>query len=191
MSSSSSGITSQDFADAIIGEVAKWRDDVQICIEPGRKVTSSAAVLLSTILCEKIKTNHNLDGSVQCHVDWKFCDAGYNVLADAQHYAWFFYIWNASRIAEPHDKWMKLAGPLCDGGDYYHMGLKGEEFLFPKDMGINDVIAFIDAGAYSIESQTVYNCRSRAAVVLIDKDGNDRLIRRADTYEDMVSYDIY
>ena len=86
---------------------------------------------------------------------------------------------------------MKLAGPLCDGGDYYHMGLKGEEFLFPKDMGINDVIAFIDAGAYSIESQTVYNCRSRAAVVLIDKDGNDRLIRRADTYEDMVSYDIY
>ena len=185
------GITSQDFADAIIGEVAKWRDDVQICIEPGRKVTSSAAVLLSTILCEKIKTNHNLDGSVQCHVDWKFCDAGYNVLADAQHYAWFFYIWNASRIAEPHDKWMKLAGPLCDGGDYYHMGLKGEEFLFPKDMGINDVIAFIDAGAYSIESQTVYNCRSRAAVVLIDKDGNDRLIRRADTYEDMVSYDIY
>ena len=48
-----------------------------------------------------------------------------------------------------------------------------------------------ELNAYSIESQTVYNCRARTAVVLIDKDGKDRLIRHADTYEDMVSYDIY
>lgn len=71
------------------------------------------------------------------------------------------------------------------------MGVKGEEFLMPKDTTIDDVFVFLDAGAYSIESQTVYNCRARTAVVLIDKDGKDRLIRHADTYEDMVSYDIY
>lgn len=185
------GINSKDFADAIIGEVQKWGEDKQICIEPGRKIPSSAAVMLSTIKCEKIKTNYDLEGNVQCHVDWKFCDAGYNVMADAQHYAWFFYIYNASRIAEPHDHYVKIAGPLCDGGDYYHMGVKGEEFLMPKDTTIDDVFVFLDAGAYSIESQTVYNCRARTAVVLIDKDGKDRLIRHADTYEDMVSYDIY
>ena len=65
--------------------------------------------MLSTIKCEKIKTNYDLEGNVQCHVDWKFCDAGYNVMADAQHYAWFFYIYNASRIAEPHDHYVKIA----------------------------------------------------------------------------------
>ena len=52
-------------------------------------------------------------------------------------------------------------------------------------------MVFLDAGAYSIESQTVYNNRPRTAVVLIDKDGNDKLIRREDTYEDIVGYDIY
>lgn len=185
------GINSKDFADAIIGEVKKWGDDKQICIEPGRKIPSSAAVLLSTVRCEKIKTNYDLDGNVQCHVDWKFCDAGYNVMADAQHYAWFFYIYNASRITEAHDHYVKIAGPLCDGGDYYHMGVKGEEFLMPKTTTIDDVFVFLDAGAYSIESQTVYNCRPRTGVVLIDKDGHDHLIRREDTFEDMISYDIF
>jgi diaminopimelate decarboxylase len=112
-------------------------------------------------------------------------------MADAQHYAWFFYIYNASRITEPHDQYIKLAGPLCDGGDYYHMGIKGEEYLLPADTTEGDILVFLDAGAYSIESQTVYNNRPRTAVVLIDKDGNDKLIRREDTYEDIVGYDIY
>ncbi|MCP5705678.1 hypothetical protein NL302_28950, partial [Klebsiella pneumoniae] len=44
---------------------------------------------------------------------------------------------------------------------------------------------------YTIESQTVYNNRPRSAVVMIDKNGHDRLIRREDSYEDMVKYDLY
>ena len=185
------GITSYDFARAVIRAVEAWRPDLEICLEPGRKIPSSAAVLLTTVLCEKTKTNYDLAGCVECHVDWKFCDAGYNVMTDAQHYSWFFYLYNASRITEPHDHYIKLAGPLCDGGDYYHQGIKGEEFLLPKGTSINDILVFLDAGAYSIESQTVYNNRPRTAVVLIDKEGHDRLIRREDTYDDMVRYDIY
>ncbi|WP_392449590.1 diaminopimelate decarboxylase family protein [Edwardsiella piscicida] len=185
------GITAQDFADAVISEVHKWRTDVQICIEPGRKVTGSAAVLLTEVACEKRKTNYDVDGNVECHVEWKFVDAGYSVLSDSQHFDWFFYVYNASRITEAHDRYIKLAGPLCDGGDYFHVGVKGEEFLMPHDTAIGDVVAFLDAGAYSIESQTVYNNRPRTAVVMIDRQGNDRLIRREDSYEDMVKYDIY
>lgn len=185
------GITSEDFAQAVIKAVHEWRDDVEICLEPGRKIPSSAAVMLTTVLCEKTKTNYKLNGEVECHVDWKFCDAGYNVMADAQHYGWFFYIYNASRITEEHDHYIKLAGPLCDGGDYYHQGIKGEEYLLPSNTQINDILVFLDAGAYSIESQTVYNNRPRTAVVLIDKNGEDHLIRREDTFEDMVKYDIY
>lgn len=185
------GITAQDFADAVIREVHKWRTDVEICIEPGRKVTGSAAVLLTDVSCEKRKTNYDLEGNVECHVEWKFVDAGYSVLSDSQHFDWFFYVYNASRITEPHDQYIKLAGPLCDGGDYFHMGVKGEEFLLPHDTQIGDVVVFLDAGAYTIESQTVYNNRPRTAVVMIDNQGKDRLIRREDTYEDMVKYDIF
>lgn len=185
------GITAQDFADAVIHEVHKWRTDVEICIEPGRKVTGSAAVLLTDVSCEKRKTNYDLDGNVECHVEWKFVDAGYSVLSDSQHFDWFFYVYNASRITEQHDQYIKLAGPLCDGGDYFHMGVKGEEFLLPHNTQIGDVVVFLDAGAYTIESQTVYNNRPRTAVVMIDNQGKDRLIRREDTYEDMVKYDIF
>lgn len=185
------GITAQDFADAVINEVHKWRTDIQICIEPGRKITSSAAVMLTEIAGEKRKTNYDTKGNVECHVEWKFVDAGYSILSDSQHYDWFFYVYNASRINEQHDQYIKLAGPLCDGGDYYHMGIRGEEYLLPSTTRPGDIIAFLDAGAYSIESQTVYNNRPRTAVVLIDKCGNERLIRREDTYQDMVGYDIY
>ena len=185
------GITAKDFADAVISEVHKWRNDVEICIEPGRKVTGSAGVLVTEVACEKRKTNYDLDGNIEEHVEWKFVDAGYSVLSDSQHFDWFFYVYNASKINETHDEYIKLAGPLCDGGDYFHVGVKGEEFLMPKDTQIGDIIAFLDAGAYTIESQTVYNNRPRTSVVMIDKEGKDRLIRREDTYEDMVGYDIY
>lgn len=185
------GITAQDFANAVINEVHKWRTDVQICIEPGRKVTGSAAILLTNIVCEKRKTNYDQHGNIECHVEWKFVDAGYSVLSDSQHFDWFFYVYNASRITESHDQFIKLAGPLCDGGDYFHMGIKGEEFLMPYSTQVGDTVVFLDAGAYTIESQTVYNNRPRTAVVMIDKQGNDRLIRREDSYQDMVKYDIY
>jgi len=185
------GITAQDFANALIGEVHKWRSDIEICIEPGRKVTGSAAVLLSELVCEKRKTNYNVDGSIECLVDWKFIDAGYSVMSDGQHYDWFFYVYNASRIDQPHVQPVKLAGPLCDGGDYFHIGVDSELFLLPPDSALGDVVVFLDAGAYTIESQTVYNNRPRTAVVMLDENGDDRLIRREDRYEDMVQYDVY
>ncbi|TGD24756.1 diaminopimelate decarboxylase, partial [Salmonella enterica subsp. enterica serovar Poona] len=76
-------------------------------------------------------------------------------------------------------------------GANIHMGVKGEEFLLPKETHVGDIVAFLDAGAYTIESQTVYNNRPRTGVVMIDKNGETRLIRREDSYEDMVKYDIY
>lgn len=185
------GITSQDFADAIISEVHKWRKEIEIVIEPGRKVVGSAAVLLTEVSCEKTKTFYDLDGNPEQLVDWTFVDAGYSQLSDSQHFNWFFYVYNATKITLNHNKYVKLAGPLCDGGDYFHVGIKDEFFAIPTSTEIGDVMVFLDAGAYTIESQTVYNNRPRTAVVMIDNEGNDCLIRREDTYEDIVGQDIY
>lgn len=185
------GIDSDDFAEAIVNEVKKWRDDIEICIEPGRKVVGSAAVMLTTVSCEKIKTNFDENHEVQEIVEWKLVDAGYSVFCDQLHWGWHFYLLNASKADQAYDNWVKMAGPLCDGGDYFHQGLDGEFFLLPTDTRVGDVMAFLDAGAYTIESQTVYNNRPRTAVVLVTKEGKVQLIRREDRYEDMVGYDIY
>lgn len=187
------GFTAKDFADAMINEIHKWNKDIEICIEPGRKVVGSAAIMISELSCQKNKTLHPLnEGDPTTHIEWKFIDAGYSVLSDSQHFNWFFYVYNASKIDEKHDYSVRLAGPLCDGGDWFRIGTNGDrEFLLPKASNVGDMIVFIDAGAYTIESQTTYNNRPRTAVVMIDKNGKDRLIRREDTYADILSYDIY
>ncbi|WP_048600234.1 ornithine/lysine decarboxylase DokD [Rubeoparvulum massiliense] len=185
------GIDSDDFAKAIVEEVHKWRKDIQICIEPGRKVPSSACIMLTTVSCEKTKTNYDVEGNVQDLVEWKFVDAGYSVIGDSLHFGWYFHVLNASKMDQKHDEWVKIAGPLCDGGDYFHQGVDGEFYLLPPKTEVGDTVVFLDAGAYSIESQTVYNNRPRTAVLMITKEGNVELIRRQDTYEDMVGYDIY
>lgn len=185
------GINSYDFADAIISEIHKWREDIEICIEPGRKVVSSAGILVTTVSCEKTKTNYDENNNVQDIVNWKFVDGGYSILSDSLHFDWYFYLLNASKIDEEYNEWFKVAGPLCDGGDYFHQGVSGEFYALPKDTEAGDIMVFLDAGAYTIESQTVYNNRPRTAVVLINKNEQSELIRREDTYQDLVKYDIY
>lgn len=184
-------LNSSDFANIIIDEVLKWRDDIEICIEPGRKIVSSAAVLLTTIYSEKIKTNYDDKFNILDIVNWKFIDAGYSILSDSLHFNWFFYLFNTKNIKDDYTLLTKIAGPLCDGGDYFHQGVYEEFFLLPKNTSLGDTLAFIDTGAYSIESQTIYNNRPRSAVALITKEGNIELIRREDTFDDIISYDIY
>lgn len=185
------GIDSDDFAKAIVDEVHKWREDIQICIEPGRKVVGSAALMMTQVSCEKTKTLYDANHNVEGVVDWKFVDAGYSVFCDQLYWNWFFNYLNASKMDQEYDTWVKLAGPLCDGGDYFHEGTDGEFFLMPANTEIGDLVVFLDAGAYSIESQTVYNNRPRTAVLLVNKEGKVQKIRREDRYEDMIGYDIF
>jgi len=185
------GITSRDFAGAMLDEVRKWRDDVLLCIEPGRKVISSAGVLLTSIGSEKTKTIYNTDYDPIGVVNWKTVDAGYSVLGDSLHFDWFFYLLNARDVRSRYTERVKVAGPLCDAGDYFHQGVDGELFLMPQGTRPGDVLAFIDAGAYSIESQTTYNSRPRPAVLLIAQDGRVELIRRRESYEDAVRNDVW
>jgi D-ornithine/D-lysine decarboxylase len=185
------GINSEDFAFAIVEEVSKWRKDITICIEPGRKVVSSAAVLLSSVYCSKNKTNYDEAFNILDTVTWQLIDAGYSVLSDSLHFDWFFYVFSAGNVAEDHTEQYKLAGPLCDGGDYFHQGICGEYFLLPKTTAPGDVLAFLDTGAYSIESQTVYNSRPRTAVFLITTEGKVELIRREESFEDLISCENY
>lgn len=184
-------IDSSDFANVIIDEVLKWRDDIEVCIEPGRKVVSSAAVLLSTICCEKFKTNYDDNFNILDIVNWKFIDAGYSILPDSLHFNWFYYAFNVKNVTDNYTTFSKIAGPLCDGGDYFHQGIYKEYFLLPENTTVGDALAFINVGAYSIESQTIYNNRPRSAVVLITKEGTTELIRREDTFSDIIGYDIY
>lgn len=177
-------IGAREFAEAVISEVHAWRSDIEICIEPGRKIVGSAAVMLTRIETRKHKTLLTKDGRVQGEVDWLMLNAGFNHIPDYRE--WYFYVYNASRIGQSHSRSVRLGGPLCDGGDYFRHGPSGHHFLVPEDTDTGDLLAFLDVGAYQLDNQTVYNGHPRSAVALIDHAHQLRLVRRQETFEEMI-----
>ena len=73
-----------------------------------------------------------------------------------------------------------IVGNICESGDII---AKDREVSMAKE---GDLILVENAGAYGYSMSSNYNCRFRPAEVLIDMNGNDRLIRRRDTFEDLI-----
>ncbi len=112
-------------------------------------------------------------------------------------YKWYYHLISAERAAAPHDYPYKLAGPLCDGGDvYFDIEEKRRSRLpayrlLPRDVQPNEILALLNCGAYSIAQMFQYNGRQLPAVVLIKENGEIELIRKRDSYEDLLSNDVW
>ena len=109
-------------------------------------------------------------------------------------YHWYYHAVNASRADEPQDSSYRMAGPLCDGGDVY-FDLHGDGHLpdcrlLPKNMHVGEVIAMLNTGAYTMSQMTAYNGRPFPAAVLVDDDGKIEVIRKRDSYEDLLMNEI-
>ncbi|KYF88231.1 diaminopimelate decarboxylase [Sorangium sp. So ce394] len=76
---------------------------------------------------------------------------------------------------------MAMTGQVCENTDMWI-----SERELPADVAEGDVVVLMDAGAYGHVMSYDYNGRLRPAEVLVDG-GKSRLIRRRDTFEDMVS----
>ena len=61
----------------------------------------------------------------------------------------------------------------------------------PEDVGPGEVLALLNCGAYSLAQMFHYNGRPLPAAVLIRTDGKADLIRRRDTYDDLIASDLY
>jgi diaminopimelate decarboxylase len=80
---------------------------------------------------------------------------------------------------EPWD----VVGPVCESGDF----LAKDRALPRLDRG--DLLAVFSAGAYGMVMASNYNTRPRAAEVLVDG-SSARLVRRRETYEDLVEQEL-
>jgi diaminopimelate decarboxylase len=126
---------------------------------------------------------------------WLLTDAGYNIMLSMNNYKWYYHTISATRAGEPHDSSYKVAGPLCDSGDVYfdieRCGRLPDYRQLPVGVQPGEVLALLNCGAYSLAQMFHYNGRPLPAAVLIDKQGQAKLIRRRDTYEDLVTNDIW
>ncbi len=181
---------------------AQLLDGLTLLLEPGRSIIADAGVCLTTIRNQKTRPvsngqltadngqsrNENL--STEDH--WLLTDAGFNILLSMETYKWYYHLISAERAEDAHDTPYKLAGPLCDGGDVYfdHEGGRlPDHRLLPADMQPGDVLALLNCGAYSLAQASQYNGRFLPPVVLIKENGEPELVRRRETFEDLIGSD--
>jgi diaminopimelate decarboxylase len=162
-------------------------DQVTILLEPGRSVIADAGLVLTTV--NNIKTRPET-GDV-----WLLTDAGYNIMLSMNNYKWYYHLISASRAGEASGRDYKVAGPLCDSGDVYfdieREGRLPDYRRLPDDVVPGEVLALLNCGAYSLAQMFHYNGRPLPAAVLIGLDGSPKLIRRRDTYDDLITNDVW
>ena len=162
-------------------------DRVTILLEPGRSIIADAGVVLTIV--RNIKRRPETDDV------WLLTDAGYNLLLSMNNYKWYYHLISASHACEPLEAEYKVAGPLCDSGDVYfdieRQGRLPDYRLLPRDVKPGEVLALLNTGAYSLAQMFPYNGRILPAAVMVREGGRANLIRRKDTYDDLVANDLW
>lgn len=162
-------------------------EGLTLILEPGRRIVGDAGVLLTRVC--------NVKHRPETGDTWLLTDAGYSLMISISTYKWYYHLISASRAADIHDAPYKVAGPLCDSGDVYFDIERGTRLpnyrLLPKGTGVGDVLALLNTGAYALDQSSQYNGRPRPAVVMVKESGEVALARRAETYEDLCSMDVW
>lgn len=173
-------------------------DDLTLLLEPGRSIIADAGICLTSVRNKKerpVQQSEIANRKSQIANDtWLLTDAGFNILLSMETYKWYYHLISAERAGDAHDTPYKLAGPLCDGGDVYFdhegHGRLPEHRLLPADMKPGDVLALLNCGAYSLAQASQYNGRFLPPVVLIKENGEPELVRRRETFDDLIASDL-
>ena len=89
----------------------------------------------------------------------------------------------ANRASETEREVVTITGKLCESGDI----LIRDARLAPVSPG--DIIAVPVCGAYTIPQWSNYNAMPRPAIIMVNE-GRARLVRRRETYQDLMSLDM-
>jgi diaminopimelate decarboxylase len=173
----------EEFARAILPGIKAT--GCRLTIEPGRVIVGNAGILVSRVLYTK------QSGEKRFLIQ----DAAMNDLIRPALYESFHRIWpvvvpaglpplpaDSETAMEETEPW-DVVGPVCESGDFL-----AKDRPLPH-VGRGALIAIFSAGAYGMVMASNYNTRPRAAEVLVDR-SEPRLVRRRETYEDLVRQEV-
>lgn len=152
---------------------------VDLEIEPGRYLTAESGFLIAEVRSVK-KMGENL---------FFLVDAGFNDLARPVMYGAHHPISLCGRrddAAGREQVQAIIGGPLCESGDIFTQREGG--FVDSRRLpmaNVGDYVILENAGAYGFVMASNYNSKPRAAEVLLE-DGQAKLIRRRETWEDLI-----
>lgn len=167
------------FAEVILPAVKQAK--CSLVLEPGRFIAGNAGILVSRVVFTKESGGKH----------FLIQDAAMNDLIRPTLYEAFHRIWpitpKEGLPCPPEDYEAEIpgtirqdvVGPVCESGDF----LAQQRYLPQMQRG--ELLATFSAGAYGMTMASNYNSRPRAAEVIVTSDTH-RLIRRRETYEDLV-----
>ena len=167
------------YADVITSTLKQRIYDLRIeeptlVIEPGRSIVGRAGVALYTVGAIKdipsVRKYVSLDGGMGDNIRPALYDSQYEAVA-------------ANRMLDPAEETVTLAGKYCESGD-----VLVKDVELPR-LSHGDLVAIPASGAYAPSMASNYNLNPRPPVVLV-KDGEARLIRRRETYRDLIQADV-
>jgi diaminopimelate decarboxylase len=149
---------------------AAHRLDCRLLIEPGRSIVGPAGILLTRVLYRKESRGKT----------FVIIDAGMNDLMRPALYGAVHPV-TPLRRPRPGARAIRtdVVGPVCETGDAFLA-----DWPMPK-VDSDELLAIWGAGAYGFVLSSNYNSRPRAAEVLVEG-GRFRVIRRRETYDDLV-----
>ncbi len=166
------------YADVITSMLKTKCDDLgidypELIIEPGRSIVGRAGVAIYTVGVTKVipnvRTYVSLDGGMGDNIRPALYEAQYEAVA-------------ANKMSNTHFETVTLAGKYCETGD-----------ILVKDVSLpildsGDLVAIPASGAYCIAMSSNYNMNPRPEIIMVS-DGGSRIIKRRETYQDLMALD--
>jgi diaminopimelate decarboxylase len=167
----------EKYADAIASTLdgLQGTDSPHLFVEPGRAIIGRAGVALYSVGASKdipgVRKYVSIDGGMGDNIRPALYQAEYEAVI-------------ANKMVE-EEGWetISVAGKFCESGDVLL-----RDVLFPR-LEPGDILAVPAAGAYAPSMASNYNLVPRPAIVMV-KDGQARIIRRRETYEDLMRNDL-
>jgi diaminopimelate decarboxylase len=162
-----------------LNQIVETHGAFTLMIESGRFLVAESSILLSKIVNTKEYNEHKI----------VIVDAGYHILLDAallkQEYPQevvHVMTDNNSKTNTLNNNTVKnthLAGRLCDTYDVFPLSKVSD--LSESEVG--RYVSFYNVGAYSVVFNMPFHCQTKPPIVMKDRDGKFRLVRKGTMYD--------
>ena len=168
------------YIEAVSNEVKKQAGELnvkipRILMEPGRSIVGEAGLTAYTIGAIKeipnVRNYASVDGGMADNPRYIMYGSEYSCII-------------ANKVNEKNTKCYTIAGKCCESGD-----ILIKDIDLPE-LSSGDTLCVLSTGAYNYSMSSNYNRIPRPAVVMV-KDGEDKLIVKRETYDDILKNDCY
>ncbi|UFT97677.1 diaminopimelate decarboxylase [Radiobacillus kanasensis] len=168
-----------EYVEALVSEVKQQAEQLklpvpEIWIEPGRSIVGNACVTIYTMGAIKnipgIRKYVSVDGGMTDNLRPALYQAKYQAVV-------------ANKMNLDLKEQVSIAGKCCESGDMLIWDIDVPEITH------GDLLAVFSTGAYGYSMSNHYNRFPKAAVVFVE-DGQDQLVIRRETYEDLTRNDL-